>query len=257
MVERFSVLSGAEAFFLKGNEIGILISHGFGGTPQSVRFLGEYISSHGYTVYAPRLKGHGTHYTDMDNCSYHDWIETLEDGFRFLRNHCEIIYVIGQSMGGTLTINLADKFPEIKGIVLINAAMTTIPIMEQLIDKREHRYIDEGSPDIKDKRVFEITYTKTPLDSIHQLLALMKETCGKIKEVTCPTLAFQSVEDHVVPPENTDYIITHLQSDIKRVIPLYNSYHVASMDFEKRFIAEQCCLFFEELSSKENKKRVF
>jgi carboxylesterase len=257
MIEKFPVLSGAEPFFLKGNQIGILICHGFNGTPQSVRYLGEYFASQGYTVCAPRLEGHGTHYKDMEKCTYHAWVASLEDGYRLLQQHCQMVFVIGQSMGGTLTIHLADKYPEIKGIILINAAMTTIPDMEQYKDKQEPRFIDEGSPDIKAKGVYEITYDKTPLQSIKQLLTLIKDTREKLHGVTCPTLAFLSIQDHVVPPKNTDYIITHLDSDIKKIIPLYNSYHVASMDNEKTFIAEQCCQFIDEISHYESKKAVF
>lgn len=66
MDENYPVLPGADSFFIKGNEIGILISHGFNGTPQSVRFLGRAMASDGFTVCAPRLKGHGTHILDME-----------------------------------------------------------------------------------------------------------------------------------------------------------------------------------------------
>lgn len=251
MLERYPVLSGAEPFFFKGNHIGILISHGFIGTPQSVRFLGEYIASQGYTTYAVRLKGHGTHYEDMERCTYHDWIQSLEEGYRFLQHHCRDIFILGQSMGGTLTMQLASKYPDIKGVMLINAAMTTVPVMEEFKHKQEPRFIDEGAPDIKAGDVYEITYTKAPIRSIQQLLSLIDDTRKKLPSVSCPTLAFRSEDDHVVPPENTDYIMAHIQSGIKETITLYNSYHVASMDYEKKFIAEQCCLFIEKCASRQ------
>lgn len=256
MLERYPILSGAESFFFKGNHIGILISHGFIGTPQSVQFLGEYIASQGYTVYAVRLKGHGTHYEDMERCTYHDWIQSLEEGYRFLQQHCQDIFILGQSMGGTLTMQLASKYPKIKGVMLINAAMTTIPVMEEFKHKQEPRFIDEGAPDIKADDVFEITYTKAPIRSIQQLLALMDDTRRKLTSVTCPTLAFRSEDDHVVPPENTDYILAHIHSGIKETITLYNSYHVASMDYEKKFIAEQCCLFIEKYARKQRRAEI-
>ncbi|MED1471803.1 alpha/beta hydrolase [Bacillus salipaludis] len=249
MQERYPVLPGAEPFFFKGNHIGILISHGFIGTPQSIRFLGEYLAYQGYTVYGPRLKGHGTYYEDLEECSYPDWIQSLEDGYRFLQQQCRDIFIIGQSMGGTLSLNLVSKYPDIQGIMLINAAMTTIPEMEKFKTKQAPRFIDEGSPDIKADDVHEIAYEKTPIQSIHQLLSLMNETQKMLPNVTTPVLAFQSVEDHVVPPENTDFIMAHIKSDFKEIIPLYNSYHVASMDNEKEFIAEQCCFFIEKFYS--------
>lgn len=247
MIEQYPVLPGAESFFFKGNEIGILISHGFVGTPQSVSYLGEYLASEGFTVYGVRLSGHGTHYEDMERCSYQDWIKSIEDGFNFLQQHCREIFVIGQSMGGTLTLNLSQKYKDIKGIMLINAAINSIPPMERYKNKHIPRFVQEGEPDIKSKNVHEISYLKAPVRSIHQLFALMSETKDKLLEVACPVLAFRSEEDHVVPPENTNYILSSIQSEIKKVVPLYNSYHVATMDNDKELIAEQCILFINKL----------
>jgi carboxylesterase len=253
MIEQHIVLPGAGSFFLKGNEIGILISHGFVGTPQSVSFLGEYLASEGFTVYGVRLSGHGTHYEDMERCNYQDWIKSIEDGFNFLQQHCRDIFVIGQSMGGTLTLNLSQKYKNIKGIMLINAAINSIPPMERYKNQHIPRFIHEGEPDIKAKNVHEITYSKVPVRSIHQLFALMAETRDRLSLVACPVLAFRSEEDHVVPPENTNFILASIQSEIKEVVPLYNSYHVASMDNEKEFIAEQCSVFINKLVRNVNK----
>ncbi|SDM42972.1 carboxylesterase [Bacillus sp. OK048] len=249
MVEQYPLLQGADSFFFKGNQIGILISHGFVGTPQSVRFLGEYLASKGYTVYGVRLKGHGTHYEDMERCSYQDWIQSLEDSYSFLQQQCREIFIIGQSMGGTLTLNLAYKFKNIKGIMLINAAINSIPPMEGYKNKQILRFVPEGAPDIKAKNIHEITYTKAPVRSIRQLFALMEQTRDKLPAITCPVLAFKSEEDHVVTPDNTDFIMSKIQSGIKKVVPLYNSFHVASMDNDKELIGEQCSLFINKLAN--------
>ncbi|MFP7296391.1 alpha/beta hydrolase [Neobacillus niacini] len=243
MIEQYPVLPGAEPFFYKGNHIGILICHGFVGTPQSVGFLGEQLAAKGFSVYGVRLRGHGTHYEDLEKCSYQDWIESIEDGYYFLQKHCQEIFVIGQSMGGTLTLNLTNKHRNIKGIILINAAIKSIPPMEKYKNSNVPRYINEGKPDIKDKSVNEITYSKAPVRSIQQLFALMDKTRDILPTISCPVMAFQSEEDHVVPPENGKFLFASIHSDDKEFIPLTNSYHVASMDFEKELIAEKCSNF--------------
>jgi carboxylesterase len=256
MAEKYPVLPGAESFFFKGNDIGILISHGFVGTPQSVRYLGEYLASKGFTVYGVRLRGHGTHYEDMERCSYQDWIQSLDDGFSFLQQHCRDIFIIGQSMGGTLTLNLSQKHKNIKGIILINAAINSIPPMERYKNnKQSPRFVPEGDPDIKAKNVHEITYPKAPIRSIHQLFELMAETRDKLSSISCPVLALRSEDDHVVPPESTSFILSAIQSEIKEVVPLYNSYHVASMDNDKEIIAQHCSEFINNLMTNEKFKR--
>ncbi|MBM4763392.1 alpha/beta fold hydrolase [Bacillus sp. B15-48] len=238
MEERYPVIAGAEEFFYKGNKIGILISHGFVGTPQSVQFIGETLAGYGYTVLAPRLPGHGTHHHDLESATYEDWFRELEKGYQFLAQQCSVVFVIGQSMGGTLTLRLAHKYPEIKGIATINAALS-LPAFDYLKEQSTPRFIPEGEPDIKDRGVYEIAYTQTPLHAIHQLQEVMASTPKLLSEIQTPILCVKSSVDHVVPPENTDFIYKSVRSKKKRLITLANSYHVASMDNDKEFLVEQ------------------
>ncbi len=245
MKERYPVINGAETFYFKGNEVGILISHGFVGTPQSVRFIGESLAEIGYTVLAPRLPGHGTHYHDLENCSFKDWFAELERGYKFLRDQCSTVFVIGQSMGGTLTLQLANKYPEIDGIATINAALT-LPAFEYLRNQQSPQYLPEGEPDIKAKGVFEITYDQTPLKAIQQLQAIMDRTPRILANITTPILCMKSSVDHVIPPKNTDSIFNNVSSNFKELITLENSYHVASMDHDKQQIVDQVHQFVQQ-----------
>ena len=148
MVERYPVIHGAEEFYLKAGKIGILLSHGFIGTPQSVRYVGERLHQKGYTVLAPRLIGHGTHYEDLERCKFMDWYETFENSYKALKQNCSKIIIMGQSMGGTLAIWLASMEEKIDGLILINPALT-IPSLEYLALVEHIRWIDEERPDIK------------------------------------------------------------------------------------------------------------
>ena len=52
---------GADAFYYDINSSkSVLLLHGFGANPYSLRELGELLSNNGYNVYAPLLPGHGT-----------------------------------------------------------------------------------------------------------------------------------------------------------------------------------------------------
>ncbi|SEM18848.1 carboxylesterase [Mesobacillus persicus] len=244
MKEKYPVIEGAEAFYYKGNDIGILISHGFVGTPQSVRYIGERFADHGYTVLAPRLPGHGTHYHDLEKATHEDWFAELERGYQFLAEQCSTVFMVGQSMGGTLTLKMAQKYPEIKGVVTVNAALT-LPSFEYLKQQQTPKYIPEGEPDIKAKGVYEITYHKTPLHAIHQLQELMENTPALLEEITSPILCIKSTVDHVIPPTNTDFIYKNVGSKIKAMATLENSYHVASMDNDKEVIVEHVHRFVQ------------
>lgn len=256
MSEKFSVIKGAESFYFEGNDIGILISHGFMGTPQSVEFLGKRFEQFGYTVFAPRLKGHGTHHFDLENCTHEDWYESLEVGYHKLQKKCSNIFVIGQSMGGALVLKLVHKYPAISGVVVVNPALS-VPAYDEFKGETQPRFIDESEPDIKDQNVHEITYSKVPLKAIHELQRIMEATPAILPSIQTPILAIKSVEDHVVPAENTDYIFETVGSKVKKMVSLFNSYHVASMDFDKEEIVEQAHRFISNQMIVSNSKQKY
>src|SRR5699024_10325131 len=122
MTESFPVMKEAEEFYYPGNKTGVLVIHGFTGTTQSMLYLGKQFANEGFTVFGPRLAGHGTHPEDMEKSTYQDWIQSAEKGLEKLQATCEEVFVAGLSMGGSLTLYLTQNYPEIKGIMPINAA---------------------------------------------------------------------------------------------------------------------------------------
>ena len=61
----YPVLSGAEAFAFPGGDVGVLLLHGFTGSPQGLRPWGQAFRDDGHTVVCPLLPGHGTHWQDL------------------------------------------------------------------------------------------------------------------------------------------------------------------------------------------------
>jgi carboxylesterase len=245
MIESYPVLKDAEPFYFEGNEIGILVLHGFTGTTQSMRPLGEAYQAAGYTVCGPRLKGHGTHYEDMEASSYEEWIASVEEGYSWLKERCEIIFVTGLSMGGTLTLYLAENHPEIKGIVPINAAIDNPDLRLAAENTELPRFLDAIGSDIKKPGVVELAYEKTPSASIKQIVTLMANVKADLTKITCPTMLFVSTDDHVVPPSNVDIIYSGISSEIKEKATLKESYHVATLDNDQQKITDLSLQFFE------------
>ncbi|MGE6379169.1 alpha/beta hydrolase [Peribacillus muralis] len=238
------VISGAEHFFFPGNSIGILICHGFNGTPQSVRFLGESFAAKGFTVFAPRLSGHGTDEFEMEACHYQEWIQEVETAFAELKKRCTNVFAIGQSMGGALVIDLATKVA-CDGILTINAALQ-VPEYEKYRNKSVPRFILEGKPDIKADNVKEIAYDRVPIIAVNQLLTIMEHTDTQLQKITCPFMLFHSPEDHVVPDSCSHHIYETVLSDDKELISLDNSYHVASLDHDKDYIIATSYRFIQK-----------
>jgi len=244
MNEQYPVLRGAEPFYAENGPVGVLLVHGFTGTPHSMRPLAEAYAQAGYTVCLPRLKGHGTHYEDMERTTFHDWIASVEEGYEWLKQRCETIFVTGLSMGGTLTLYLAEQHPEIRGIVPINAAVDIPAITAGMAGGGEvPRYLDSIGSDLKKPDVKELSYEKTPTASLFQLAQLMERVKKELGRIACPALIFVSDEDHVVPPGNGDIIFQGIQSPDKEIVRLRNSYHVATLDYDQQVIIERSLQF--------------
>ena len=116
-----ATLIGAEPWSHIGtSDLGVLVVHGFTGSPSSMRGVAQACAAAGFHVELPQLKGHGTAIEDLLPARWSDWSADTEVAYQALRHRCSKIVVIGLSMGGALTLWLAAHHPEIAGIVCVN-----------------------------------------------------------------------------------------------------------------------------------------
>lgn len=239
------VLPGAEPFSAAGGEIGVLVCHGFTGTPQSMRPLAEALAGAGLTVELPRWPGHGTSVEDMVATRWEDWSGAADAAYRRLGASCSKVFVAGLSMGGTLAAWLAAHHPETAGVILVNAAVEP---GDTAFDDALRGMLDQGPTfpaignDVADPDVTELAYDQTPIEPLLSLLAAVRELAPRLGDITCPSLVFTSTNDHVVPPSASDYYAAHAGGPVERVT-LERSFHVATIDYERDLIAERSIAF--------------
>lgn len=234
----------ARAEFLEGSaDLGVLVIHGFTGATQSMRPIAYALNKQGYTVSMPRLAGHGTSAQDMATTSYQDWINSAEEAYHHLREKVKSLYVFGLSMGGTLSLYLAQKF-DVKGIITVNAALQMPDEFIQLANMPQvPDFIDGIGSDIKKEGIKEWAYPQTPKKCIGEIAKLCEIVREKLNDIEQPILIFKSLDDHVVPPTNQNYIFDHIGSTNSTLIDLQNSYHVATLDNDVPFIIESTIKF--------------
>lgn len=246
------IMKGAEAFrFEAEGQPAVLVLHGFTGSTQSVRYLGEELHRRfGYFVYGPRLAGHGTSPDDMATTGYLDWLGTAEAALREMAATHGKVFVTGLSMGGTLCLNLAARFPGlVAGIIPVNGCAGRLsPEMSELVLSGDapDRVPGIGS-DIKAEGVFELAYPEVPVRCIREANALMGATGNLLHKIVCPTLVIQSREDHVLPPSNGPLILNGIAARDARILWLEESYHVATLDNDKDVIVERTGRFVAEV----------
>jgi carboxylesterase len=236
-----AVVTGAEAFSFDGGPIGVLLVHGFTGSPASLRPWGEYLAANGLTVSCPRLPGHGTRWQEMNRTTWQDWLGEIERGFEDLRRRTEHIFVMGLSMGGTLTLRIAETHPDqIAGIVLVNPSilsenrmMRAVPLVKHLVPS-----VKSIANDIRKEGADEIAYRRTPLRAVSSLTQLWRLTLADLGKVTVPVLYYRSAVDHVVEASNAQAIQSRLGSRDVREVVLPDSFHVATLDHDAQTIFE-------------------
>lgn len=227
------VKPGAEAFSHDSGPTGVLLCHGFTGSPQSLRAWAEYLAQAGLSVSLPRLPGHGTTWQEMARTRWEDWFAEVDRAFDELQSRADEIFVMGLSMGGCLALRLAElRGAAVRGLVLVNPSVTAdtrlfalAPVLKHMV----HSLKGVGS-DIKKPGVREDSYDRTPVKAAATLPGLWRTTQQHLSELTQPVLVFHSTEDHVVKPASVKKLVEALPPSQLEVRELANSYHVATLD---------------------------
>jgi carboxylesterase len=245
------VLPGAEPFRHEGGEVGVLLCHGFTGSPQSLRPWGEYLAERGLTVSLPLLPGHGTRWEDMQLTGWQDWYATADRELGELKEKCAQVFVFGLSMGGALTLRLAARRGDaISGIALVNPANKVHGLAAYALPLVRHvvRTTKGLTNDIAKEGGVEIGYDRVPLHAAHSLRNFFRLVDAELPQVTQPMLLLHSPQDHVVPPADSARILSRVSSTDVREVLLERSYHVATLDHDAERIFEDSYSFIGRLA---------
>jgi carboxylesterase len=222
-----------EPFSADGGPVGVVVSHGFTGTPASLRPWAQHLAGAGYTVRLPLLPGHGGSWQDTNRTRWTDWYATIDASYRELRERCQQVFAVGLSMGGTLVTRLAEENPDgVAGLVLVNPAYAT-----RRFDAKFAPYIAwavRSRPsiggDIKQPGIEEPAADRTPVVAFASLQKLWKVTLGELGAVRAPILMYRSREDHVVDDLSGQLLKARAVNTTVREVILEDSYHVATLD---------------------------
>lgn len=229
-----------------GRRVGVLLSHGFTGQPASMKPWGEHLGALGYGVSVPRLPGHGTTWQELNTMTWSDWYGELERAFEALVAEHDAVVVAGLSMGGSLSLRLAaDHAERVSGVVLVNPALSTrrldvklLPVLKHLVPS-----FPGIANDIKLPGADEHGYTRTPLKAVHSMMRAWPVLVADLPRVTAPILYFRSTVDHVVDDSTQPLITGKVSSRDVEVVPLPESYHVATLDHDAPTIFDRSAAF--------------
>jgi len=238
------IIPTTEPFFFQGGRTGVLLVHGFTGTPKEVRWMGEDLHKNGYTVLGIRLTGHATKPEDMIASRWTDWTASVEDGFNLLSNSVDRIFIAGLSMGGVLSLFMSTRL-NVAGVIAISTPYELprdphypvwfIRLYGKLI-KYAPKSKEEPGASWFDKEAFaqHISYPQNPVPSIAELKVLLGEMKAALPKVDKPVLLIHSKNDKYVLPENMEKIYQGLtNASDKTKVFVTKSGHVATSDAER------------------------
>jgi len=245
--ERIDTKEHTKPFFFEGNDVGILLVHGFTGSPGTMKVIGEALNKDGYTVSGILLPGHGTHITDMEKSTWQDWLSAARDGAHELSAKCDKMIICGLSMGGLITLILAAELP-VEGAVTIAAAMELEDRLAGLARFFKYfvRYRGNGIRDDND-HPYKIGYSVSPIRKVQDLIKLQKIAKRRLSEIKCPLLVVRAMKDATVTKEAADIIYNGAENaGSKEIFNLENSVHLCTVDNEADILIERIRAFVKE-----------
>lgn len=241
-----------DPFDYPGNSTGVLLIHGFTGSAAEMRPMGQYLAAQGYAVVGPLLPGHGTNWQDMANCKWTEWADAVEQAYRALKRRCQKVFVSGGSMGGLLTLYLAQRHPEIAGIIPMAPAIFTVDwraglawLIKYFVRFRPCDPARDGDdltdPEARSRYLW--SYMGTPVAAAEQLVLLQRAVRRDLRKIALPTLIFQGTRDQSVKPKSAVYVLTQIASQDKELIWWPRSGHCLWVDSEREQVWQKAHQF--------------
>ena len=222
--------------------VGILLLHGWTGSPPEMQPLGAALAAQGWTVHGPLLPGHGTRPEDMLTVNERDWIAAAAAAYTALAAECETVFVGGLSMGGLLALDLGATLPRPPaGIIAMSAPIyitdwrrhlaPAAPLLTRFQPWSHKEAVRHDVDPTTASRLWD--YRRYPTISGHHIVRLMNRVRARLPQVRAPLLVMQGRQDRTVVPASAQYIYDHVASPDKTLVWWERSAHCITVDAER------------------------
>jgi carboxylesterase len=266
--------------FHEGSRIGVLLIHGLAGTPKEMDSIGRRLRRYGFTVSIPVLPGHCGDTAELLASDRHDWGAAVEDACLDLAGRSDAVFAGGLSAGALLGILTARKYPALRGLALYSTTLTwdgwSVPKAGALLPfllriplfRKTYRFAEAFPYGIKNEKLRErimmklesgdtsaAGHTDTPGEILFEMLRIGDEAKKRMPEVETPALIVHAEQDDLASVRNALYVHKHLGGESELLL-LKNSYHLVTVDQERREVARSTARFFRERLTKEERREL-
>lgn len=253
--------ANAQPFFLEGGDHGVLLLHGFTGSAAHMRLIGEELYQKGFTVLGIQLPGHGTRMEDMNDVCWRDWLQAAKEGVLTLKERCSTVSVAGLSMGGVLTLLVAQQM-RIDSAVTISTPMALRSRMAFLARLAAPftpvtYWKGGGQRETLLDQQYDYGYQGFPTKRVGDLIHLIRLARRNLFAITCPVLVVQSRADTTIAPDSADIILSGIRSEKKAVLWLDDMPHVVTISKEYKRVAQAMGEFLKSVQAAEPEPEKF
>lgn len=231
--------------------LGVLVLHGFTGHLDTVIGLKPYLEAQGFACRFPVLRGHGTHFRDLKGVTNRDWYADAEKALLELSQETNRLAVVGLSMGGLVTLELAMNHPEkLSGIVTVAPALkfaNPLAFLTPILSKMIPYWPSQSS--FRDSKLAKNckNYRWMATDALNSLYHYSKLIEKRLSEVKTPILILHSHKDQVIQPKSSQIIHDRVSSPQKELVWFKESGHEMMQDLEAPAVFEAIVRFLKGL----------
>jgi carboxylesterase len=222
----------------------VLLVHGAGDTPQTVRYLAEALFARGYHVSAPLLPGHGRAVQDFQSVRADDWSAAVSEAFAELRRAHAWVGVIGVSMGGALAVQLAADTPDLPALGLVAPYLAMPRGIERAAQLawlwgvavpvvRSAEGISILDPGERERNLAYGVFTAVALRALR---TTVRRAVAGLPRVAAPTLVIQSREDNRIAVADAERAFSLLGAKERRFEWISGAAHIITVDYGKETV---------------------
>lgn len=248
------VVVGGEGFVLRRDGApAILLLHGAGDTPQTLRYVAGALYARGFHVVAPLLPGHGRSIRDFQQVTADALTLAARASYDELVASHDWVAVVGLSMGAALAVQLAASNAQLPALGLI-APYLAMPVGIERAAKlapvwgpvfpvvRAGDGLSVLDPDERDKSLAYGVFTPGALralrDTVHR-------AASQLPAVVAPTLMIQSRQDNRISVADAERAFRLLGARDKHLEWITGAAHVITVDFGRDAVITQLAAFLE------------
>lgn len=233
----YFVKEARRAYTIRSGRVGVLMLHGYMGSPTSSRPMARHLADQGITVHCPLLPGHGEEPNKMYGIHHREWIAEAEEGLAAIREMCDEIFLMGHSMGSVLGAHLAIQNPDLCGLIMLAPLYSlpsralnytpvlryimpwfypwSIPRLRRLTRERVHDIYPDFDFDDPEQMKKLSKMSRVPTGSMAEMRTVAKIGLTLWPKLTLPIIILQGGHDIAVKPGNAEKVLASLGSEDK------------------------------------------